>query len=93
MQGAMFEYVQFRPFTLSISLGLVLTEVLGGAAGSIEEQRRVRIGWATGTLAGAVVADITLLLRIWRAYSVIPDPSAALFAGVIICGLYYSQWC
>lgn len=74
----------------SIILGLALTEVLGGAARANEERRRVRIGWPTGLLAGTLVADITLFWRIiWRAHSVIPDTSAALFAGVIICGLYY----
>jgi hypothetical protein len=74
----------------SIILGLALTEVLGGAARAIERRRKFRMGWAAGLLAATLVADITLFWRIiWRTRAAIPDTSAALFAGVIICGLYY----
>lgn len=74
----------------SIILGLALTEVLGGAARTIESRRKVRLGWATGLLAATLIADITLFWRIiWRTRKIMPDTSAALFAGVLISGLYY----
>lgn len=74
----------------SIVLGLALTEVFGGAARILKGRGRVRIGWLTTLLAATLVADITLFWRlIWGTRGAMPDTSAALFAGVVICGLYY----
>lgn len=74
----------------SIILGLALTEVLGGAASAVKGRRVVRIGWLTGLLSATLVSDITLAWRIiWRTRAAMPDKSTSLFAGVVICGLYY----
>lgn len=82
-----FEFV-FSLF--SILLGLALSEVLRGFARVVEAGKKIRVGWLTGLLAALVVADITLFWRVmWRARDHMPDTSAALFAALIISGLYY----
>ena len=73
-----------------ILLGLGLAEVFGGLARTLKARPRVRIGWATGLLATWTVTRTALFWRfIWRTRNMFPDSSAALLAGVLICGLFY----
>src|SRR3954447_22795682 len=75
---------------LVILLGLSLAEVLGGLARVVKARPPVRLGWATALLATWTMTRTVSFWRvIWRARDVIPDSSAALFAGSLICGLYY----
>lgn len=73
-----------------ILLGLGLTEVFGGLARAVKARPKVRIGWATGLLATWTITRTALFWRlIWRTRDMFPDSSAALLAGVLICGLFY----
>jgi len=73
-----------------ILLGLGLTEVFSGLARAVKARPKVRIGWATGLLATWIIMRTTLFWRfIWRTRVAFPDSSAALLAGVAICGLMY----
>lgn len=73
-----------------IILGLGLAGVFGGLARAVKARPRVRIGWATGLLATWIIARTALFWRlIWRTRETFPDSSAALLAGVLICGLMY----
>ena len=73
-----------------ILLGLGLAEVFGGLARAAKARPKVRIGWATGLLATWTIMRTALFWRlIWRTRDAFPDSSAALFAGVLICGLVY----
>jgi hypothetical protein len=75
---------------LVILLGLGLAEVFGGLARVVKERPPVRIGWATGLLATWTIMRTVLFWRvIWRTRDALPDVSAALLAGTLICGLYY----
>ena len=75
---------------LVILLGLGLAEVFGGLGRVVKERPGVRIGWATGLLATWTVMRTVLFWRIiWRTRDALPDTSAALLAGTLICGLYY----
>ena len=74
----------------AILLGLGLAEVFGGLARALKARPRVRIGWATALLATWTVMRTALFWRlIWRTRNAFPDSSAALLAGVLICGLFY----
>lgn len=73
-----------------ILLGLGLTTVFSGLARAMKARPKVRIGWATGLLATWTVTRTALFWRfIWRTRDTFPDSSAALLAGVLICGLMY----
>jgi len=73
-----------------ILLGLGLAEVFGGLARAVKARPKVRIGWATGLLATWTITRTALFWRfIWRTRDSFPDSSAALLAGVLICGLMY----
>jgi len=73
-----------------ILLGLGLTEVFSGLARAVKARPKVRIGWATGLFATWIIMRTTLFWRfIWRTRVAFPDSSAALLAGVAICGLMY----
>lgn len=73
-----------------ILLGLGLTEAFGGLARAVKARPKVRIGWATGLLATWTITRTALFWRfIWRTRDTFPDSSAALLAGVFICGLMY----
>src|SRR3954453_18655713 len=75
---------------LVILLGLGLGEVFGGLARVVKARPRVRIGWATGLLATWTITRTVLFWRvIWRTRDALPDASASLLAGTLICGLYY----
>jgi hypothetical protein len=75
---------------LVILLGLGLADVFGGLARVVKARPRVRIGWATGLLATWTVTRTVLFWRvIWRTRETLPDTSATLLAGTLICGLYY----
>lgn len=75
---------------LVILLGLGLTQVFGGLARVVKERPPVRIGWGTGLLAAWTITRTALFWRlIWRTRDTLPDSSAALLAGTLICGLYY----
>jgi hypothetical protein len=75
---------------LVILLGLGLAEVLGGLARVVKARPQVRVGWATGLLATwTMLRTVSFWRVIWRARDVIPDSSASLLAGFLICGLYY----
>jgi hypothetical protein len=74
----------------TIILGLALTEVFGGVAKAITWRRRTRVDLVTSLLAATLIADITIFWRvIWDVRLVMQATSLPLFAGVIICGLYY----
>jgi hypothetical protein len=73
-----------------ILLGLGLAEVFGGVARAMKARPSLRIGWATGLLATWTVMRTVLFWRvIWRTRDTFPASSAALLAGVLICGLFY----
>ena len=73
-----------------ILLGLGLAEVFGGLARAVKARPKVRIGWGTGLLATWTITRTALFWRfIWRMRDSFPDSSAALLAGVLICGLMY----
>jgi hypothetical protein len=75
---------------LVILLGLGLAEVFGGLARVVKQRPPVRIGWQTGLLATWTIMRTILFWRvIWRTRDALPDASAALLAGTLICGLYY----
>src|SRR6476620_7746555 len=75
---------------LAIILGLGLADVFGGLARAVKARPRVRIGWATGLLATWIITRTALFWRlIWRTRETFPDSSAALLAGVLVCGLLY----
>ena len=75
---------------LVILLGLGLTEVLGGLARVVKARPRVQLGWATGLLATWTMMRTVMFWRvIWRTRDVLPDSSASLLAGSLICGLFY----
>jgi len=75
---------------LVIILGLGLADVFGGLARAVKARPRVRIGWATGLLATWIITRTALFWRlIWRTRETFPDSSAALLAGVLVCGLLY----
>jgi hypothetical protein len=75
---------------LVIILGLGLADVFGGLARAVKARPKVRIGWATGLLATWIITRTALFWRlIWRTRDTFPDSSAALLAGVLVCGLVY----
>src|SRR3954469_1822220 len=75
---------------LVILLGLGLGQVLGGLASAVKRRPQLNIGWGTGLLAAWTVTRTVLFWRIiWRTRDTLPDTSAALLAGTLICGLYY----
>ncbi len=82
-----FEFV-FSLFGLL--LGFSLVEVLGGLGKVLKSLRHIRLGWLTPLLAVFVMIDITSFwMMAWHAREAIPANAASLFAGLIICGLYY----
>ena len=75
---------------LVILLSLALAEVLGGLARVVKRRPQIRIGWATGLLAIWTTTETILFWRvIWRARDVLPDTSAALFAGFVVTAFCY----
>ncbi len=75
---------------LVILLGLGLGHLLSGLASVIKRRPALRIGWGSGLLAAWVMAETVIFWRIiWRARDVLPDTTAALFAGFGITGLYF----
>ena len=74
---------------LVILLGLGLGQILTGLA-RVLKRPGLRLGWATGLLAAWVIGEtITFWRIVWRTRDVLPDTSAALFAGFIVTGLYF----
>lgn len=75
---------------LVILLSLALAEVLGGLARIMKRRPSIRVGWATGLLATWTITETILFWRvIWRARDVLPDKSAALFAGFVVTAFCY----
>lgn len=82
-----FEFV-FSLFGLL--LGFSLVEVLGGLGKILKSLRHIQVGWLTPLLALFVMIDITSFwMMAWYAREAIPANAAALFTGLVICGLYY----
>lgn len=82
-----FEFV-FSLFGLL--LGFSLVEVLGGLGKVLKSRRDIRLGWLTPLLALFVMIDITSFwMMAWYTREAIPANAAALFTGLVICGLYY----
>lgn len=74
---------------LVILLGLGLGQVLSGLA-RVVKRPGLRLGWATALLATWTITETIIFWRIiWRTRDVLPDESAALFAGFVITGLYF----
>lgn len=74
---------------LVILLGLGLGQMLSGLA-RVVKRPGLRLGWATGLLATWTIAEMIIFWRIiWRTRDVLPDTTAALFAGFVITGLYF----
>jgi hypothetical protein len=74
---------------LVILLGLGLGQVLTGLA-RVLKRPGLQLGWATGLLAAWTITEtITFWRIVWRTRDVLPDTTAALFAGFIVTGLYF----